>query len=202
MAARRVKPVKGEPKEVVMGIVARVIRLCKADMHAVMDQMEDKDLLLRQHLREMEAALADRQAGIDRLEESLRAGRRDLVRFENQLQGLEADLERAVARNKDAIARMLIRKRFPLRETVKNLAHQLNAMAEKLAAEQERLDAQGRAYDETRHRVAATRERRRGAEPLPHWGLAAGTPPSVPSEEEIEWELLQCKEAAASGRAS
>ena len=60
-----------------MGIMARVIRLCKADLHGVMDQLEDKDLLLKQHLREMQAAMAGRQARIDQLEEALRNGQRD-----------------------------------------------------------------------------------------------------------------------------
>lgn len=63
-----------------MGVLSRVVRLCKADLHGVMDQMEDKDPLLRQHLREMEAAMADQQACIDRLEETLRTGRRARTR--------------------------------------------------------------------------------------------------------------------------
>lgn len=185
-----------------MGIMSRAIRLCKADLHGVMDQMEDKDLLLRQHLREMEAAMAGRQARIDRLEETLRAGRRDLATYERERQALEAELERAVARDKDDIARLLIRKLFPLRQTIERVALHLNEMAEQLDQEQDRLGVQRLAYDETRHRVAAARERRRRGESWTDCGLPAGTHPSVPSEEEIEWELLQRKEAAENGRAS
>ena len=79
-----------------MGILSRAVRLCKADLHGVMDQMEDKDLLLRQHLREMQAALAERQARIDQLEETLRAGKRNRSRVAQHLQNLEEDLDRAV----------------------------------------------------------------------------------------------------------
>jgi len=185
-----------------MGIVSRAIRLCKADLHGVMDQMEDKDLLLRQHLREMEAAMAERQARIDRLEETLHAGRRDLATHEKQRQALESDLERAVARDKDDIARMLIRKLFPLRQTVETVTQHLNTMAEQLDEEQDRLGAQRLAYDETRHRVAAVRERRRRGENLPDRGRLSDMHPSTPSEEEIEWELMQRKEAAETGRTS
>jgi len=194
-------PTKPKPEEDTMGIMSRAIRLCKADLHGVMDQMEDKDLLLRQHLREMEAAMAGRQARIDQLEETLRAGRRDLAAYEKQRQALEGDLEQAVARNKDDIARMLIRKLFPLRQTLEIVAQHLDEMAEKLDAEQDRLGAQRLAYDETRHRVNAARERRRSGEGRPG-GVPAGLHPPVPSEEEIEWELLQRKEAAEAGRAS
>jgi phage shock protein A len=167
-----------------------------------MDQMEDKDLLLRQHLREMEAAMAERQTRIDRLEETLRNGRRDQTTHEMQCQALEADLERAVARNKDDIARLLIRKLLPLRQTLAAVTQHLNEMTEQRDAEQDRLGAQRLAYDETRHRVTAARERRRSGEGLPTWGQPAWLRPSAPSEEEIEWELLQRKEAAEKGRVS
>ena len=32
-----------------MGIMTRIMRLCKADLHGVMDQLEDKELLLKQY---------------------------------------------------------------------------------------------------------------------------------------------------------
>lgn len=185
-----------------MGIVSRAMRLCKADLHGVMDRMEDKDLLLRQHLREMEAAMAERRAHTARLEETLGAGRRDLAHYEKQLKALETELERAVARNRDDVARVLIRRLLPLRQTVENMAHHLNTMAATLDEEQSRLGAQRLAYHETRHRVAMARGRGWLAEPWPDRGLAADRHPSVPSEEEIEWELLQYKDAAEAGRSS
>ena len=40
-----------------MSILTRMIRLCKADIHGVMDEMENKELMLKQHLRDMEEAL-------------------------------------------------------------------------------------------------------------------------------------------------
>ena len=96
-----------------MGIFSRVIRLCKADLHGMMDQLEDKDLLLKQHLREMQAIIAHRQARIDQLEETLGAVERDLAEYGEQVETLENDLDLAVASGKDDIARMLIRKRHP-----------------------------------------------------------------------------------------
>jgi hypothetical protein len=43
-----------------MAILARIIRLFKADIHGVMDQIEDQGLLLKQHLRDMEDSLVQR----------------------------------------------------------------------------------------------------------------------------------------------
>jgi phage shock protein A len=184
-----------------MGILSRAVRLCKADLHGVMDQMEDKDLLLRQHLREMQAAMAGRQARIDQLQETLRAGQRDRAIHEKQLRALEDDLDAAVARDRDDIARMLIRKMLPLRKGLESMARRLNEVAERLAEEQDRLGVQRLAYDDTRHRVAAARQRFRCSEGQTDLAsLEAGLHQAGASEEEIEWELLQRKEAAGSGR--
>jgi len=40
-----------------MAILTRIIQLFKADIHGVMDQLEDQGLLLKQHLRDMEESL-------------------------------------------------------------------------------------------------------------------------------------------------
>ena len=186
-----------------MGIMSRVIRLCKADLHGVMDQMEDKDLLLKQHLREMQAAMAGRQVRIDQLEEALRNGQRDRAMHAKQLQALEEDLDLAVARGKDDIARMLIRKLFPMRKGVGRMTRRLEDMTGQLEEERDRLGIQRLAYDEIRHRVTAVREHARSADVMADMGpIGVSSFQLVPSEEEIEWELMQRKESAGSGRAT
>ena len=184
-----------------MGIMARVIRLCKADLHGVMDQLEDKNLLLKQHLREMQAAMAGRQVRIDPLDVALVLGQRDRAMHAKQLQALEEDLDLAVARGKDDIARMLIRKLIPLRKRVACMTQRLEAMTGQVDEERDRLGVQRLAYDDTRQRVAAVRERARNAEFMVDMGpIDMRSPQLAPSEEEIEWELMQRKEAASSGR--
>jgi hypothetical protein len=167
-----------------------------------MDQMEDKDLLLRQHLREMQAAMAGRQARIDQLEETLQAGKREHARVDRQLQNLEEDLDRAVGQSRDDIARMLIRKRFPLQKLTEQMRQRLEETAQRLDEERDRQGVERLTYDEIRHRVAAARDRTRSAALMPESDPAeAGQSLWAPSEEEIEWELIQRKEAASSGRA-
>ena len=50
-----------------MAIITRMIRLFKADIHGVMDQIEDQGLLLKQHLRDMEATLVQKEAGLKKM---------------------------------------------------------------------------------------------------------------------------------------
>ena len=54
-----------------MGILSRFFRICKSDIHGVMDLLEDRELLLKQHIRDMETALADDRAGLNRKEQAL-----------------------------------------------------------------------------------------------------------------------------------
>ena len=49
----------GEPD---MGIATRITKIFKADIHGVMDQIEDQGLMLKQHLRDMEEALIQKKA--------------------------------------------------------------------------------------------------------------------------------------------
>jgi len=186
-----------------MGIVSRVVRLCKADLHGVMDQMEDKELLLKQYLREMQAVIVDRRTRIDQLEDVTGRVQRDLMRYHKQVQALEEDLDLAVAREKDDIARMLIRKLHPMRQCIANMETRMNDHKTELAEAQARLVAQTMTYDDIRQRVAAVRERSRTANGMRDaLSIGAALSPPEPSEEEIEWELLQRKEATGSGRTS
>jgi phage shock protein A len=188
-------------KEVTMGILSRAVRLCKADLHGVMDQMEDRDLLLRQHLREMQAAMADGQNRIDGLEEALQAVRRDRSAADRQRQALEEDVDRAVARGQDDIARMLIRKLLPLRKRIDGMAYRREELETQLEEERQRLGDRHVAYDAIRLRVAAAREHAGRTARMPDMAPAeAELRRWPPSEEEIEWELLQRKEAAGEGR--
>ena len=50
-----------------MGLLTRALRLCKADLHGVMDQIENRELLLKQHLRDMQAALMRNEAELSRI---------------------------------------------------------------------------------------------------------------------------------------
>ena len=50
-----------------MALISRVSRLLRADLHAVLDHLEEPDVLLRQAVREMEEALAGDTARLQRL---------------------------------------------------------------------------------------------------------------------------------------
>ncbi len=195
-------PATAKMRGEVMGIASRILRLCKADLHGVMDQLEDRELLLKQYLREMEEALATTMAQRDHLKARWERVTHDLSLQRDAVQTMEKDIALAVAREKDDIARMLIRRKYPLAQGVVRLV----AHRKRLAAEIEAIDAtctrQAGALEQLRQRAdVVSRDRRAG-----HEGSlvdpGANRRPTEPCDEEIELELLQFKEALQAGRSS
>lgn len=179
-----------------MGILSRIFRLCKADVHGVMDQMEDKGLLLKQYLREMESGLKEKANRLEHITQSCRQIERDLTQRREEVQKLEKDLDLAVFKDKDDIARMLIRKRRTLQVTCEQLGHRNESLVEEKRALAETLDRQRLQYDQLKFKVAAFCQQ---AEQGPVDAIDASIAWKTPTQEEIELELLQRKEALQQG---
>jgi len=183
-----------------MGVMTRIIRLFKSDLHGVMDQVEDKALLLKQCVREMEGSLQQKRQRLDGLNRTTRQMDVEREARERERQKVAADLDLAVRKEKDEIARALIRKRLVLEADGDRLARrrqQLDAEHARLGEvirqqeeQLERLEVKCAAYWQQMESCA--RDDAAGT-----WGDAACH--TYPTEEEIELELLRCKEIASQG---
>ncbi len=185
-----------------MAILSRMFRLCKADLHGVMDQMEDKGLLLKQYLREMEEALKQKQERQTQLNQTCRQIQRDLTQRNQEMDKLDKDLDLAVRKDKDDIAKMLIRKRRTIQAGCQGLQHQQQILEEEKEGLTQTLDQQQMQYQELKAKAIAfcqQAEHHAFQEAFEMVDASAGGQP--PSEEEIELELLQRKEALQQGGA-
>jgi phage shock protein A len=71
-----------------MAIIARIVEIFKADIHGVMDQLEDQGLLLKQHLRDMAEALHRRETKLRKMRVSHNQGLKDLAGYKQQWEDL------------------------------------------------------------------------------------------------------------------
>lgn len=103
-----------------MTILTRLTRLFRADLHALLDRVEEPDLLLRQSLREMDDAHAEATRRLQ-IERGRRAaiGRRQ-QQVEAMLAGVPAELALCFEAGNEALARVLLRRRL---EGERLLAH-------------------------------------------------------------------------------
>ena len=135
-----------------MALITRVSRLFRADAHAVLDRLEEPALLLRQAVREMEAALeADEQARrrFDRQHSQVLARQAELARnIETTTQELDVCFEAG----NEKLARTLVRRRLEAERLHAVLGRRVDEVAEALAG----LDAR---LDENRARLEAMRQK-------------------------------------------
>jgi phage shock protein A len=186
-----------------MGVFTRMLRLCKADLHGVMDQLEDKNLLIRQHLREMRENLKSKEARLEQISAACRRIQHDLEQHNRQIQKIDPDLDLAVRKGKDEVARMLIRKRLTLQGGSRHLQHQLEILDEEKIRTAQLLEEQRLQYEQLKLKAASfcrKAEQRRVEPASACMDTAFSWQP--PGDDEIEIELLQLKEALRSGGAS
>jgi phage shock protein A len=186
-----------------MAILTRMVQLLKADIHAVMDQIEDQGLLLKQHLRDMEQFLVEKEAQLKKMRAARDRAQQEHQQAERETGNLEQDLQIAIEKNRDDIARMLIKKLKPLsrlQTARRNHIDRLNLEIDRFKAltEQQRIE-----YAHLRQKAAEYfyHRERKNWEPI---GPAASSGLRIDelSEEEIELELLQRKEALKGGAIS
>ncbi|MBN1239978.1 MAG: PspA/IM30 family protein [Gammaproteobacteria bacterium] len=104
-----------------MALMTRITRLFRADLNAVLDQIEEPEALLRQAIREMEDDLAlgeQRIRAATQEQAELTARKQEL---EQSLPELEGELELCFASEKEDLAKSLVRRKLEVRRLVKHL---------------------------------------------------------------------------------
>lgn len=178
-----------------MTIMTRILRICRADIHGIMDKMEDQDLLLQQHLREMENSLIEKEKRIHRLAESKRLIQVELTAGKQECEHLENDLELSLRKNKDNIAKLLIRRQIVQRKHNEKLQQQYGTLAEELAQIRQLHEEQLRQYELLKVKAANYSLHCKRTTDLRAANLSARPVEAYASDDhEIELELLRRKE--------
>lgn len=179
-----------------MAIIARVVKIFKADIHGVMDRLENRRSLLKQHLRDMEEVLHRKEAQLRKMKASHNQKQKDLADYRQQWEALDHDLTVALRKNKDEIARMLLRKMKPLENMSEKLTRHLEALNEEMIQFKNHLKQQRLRYEQLKYRSTEYLRRTQ----MQQWEKDLVVPVSAdgygaPTDEEIELELLKRKEA-------
>jgi phage shock protein A len=180
-----------------MTIMTRFLRLLKADVHGVMDQLEDKGLLLRQYLREMETSLRDKEARLDGLSDQVERLSAHAQRHKTEMKKVDQDVDLALSKEKDDIARMLIRRHRDLGIAAGHLEEQISQLSQEKTRLVETLRDQKLQYDTLKARTEVWHQRAAEA-PVVNAGRSfydttAGS--SNDHDDEIELALIRRKAA-------
>lgn len=186
-----------------MAILTRMIRLFKADIHGVMDQIEDQGLLLKQHLRDMQASLVLKETQLKKMGLAMEQAQQEFKKGQKECDTLELDLEVAIKKEKDDIARMLIKKLKPLTHIQSERSNHIELLNRDFVEFKENIDQQRLQYEQLKQKATEYFHRIEKQNQENTW---LSTPIDFRahdlSAEEIELELLQRKEAIKGGAES
>lgn len=187
-----------------MGIFTRMLCLFKADIHGVMDRLEDRDLLMKQYLRDMESELRQKEAHLTGLEQLIREIDRKTEAVSREIDSLEKDLGLSLKEEKDDISKMLIRRQRAQKSSLELLERESGSLAGERDALRKIIDEQKLQYDRLKTKAQSHfrgAEMKRLSEAFSSTGELFDRSFTL-SEGEIELELLHRKDALRKGGGS
>ncbi len=179
-----------------MGLLTRLSTLARADAHGVVDALEDRSLVLRQHLREAGAELDRKRCRLEALGAEDQDLRRESDRVRERIAALEDDVRLALAGGEEDLARYAIRKLLPQRHGLGRIERRLEVLAAERAEIEARLAEQEAEYERLEQRVRGHLARH-GEE----GGGAAAYTDLVVTDEDVELELLRRRREPEEGAA-
>jgi len=123
-----------------MTLLARINRLFKADVHAVLDSIEEPNLLLQQSIREMESSLDQTNKLLAKQQQTAKQTIELLAKTKEAQAESQNEIELCLKNNNDDLAKDLLRKKITLSRHIDSLDDQLretNQLIEQLHLKKE-----------------------------------------------------------------
>jgi phage shock protein A len=135
-----------------MALVNRISRLFKADFHAVLDQIEEPEALLKQAIRDMEDDLAttEQRVALCAHDQEALAARKSEI--ESAIGEIDTELDLCFESKKDSLAKSLIKKKLEAERILKRLNS-------KHVSNEQYLDEQRKALDDNRATLESLRQK-------------------------------------------
>ncbi|MEM7412608.1 MAG: PspA/IM30 family protein [Myxococcota bacterium] len=175
-----------------MKLFDRLTTLLRADVHGVLEQLEEDSLLAKQHLRDAEVELDRKRAQLDAWERERRQLAEHAERCEAEVERLDSDVEIALEGDKEELARFSLKKLLPERRASEQARRRIEEIDTEHARLVETVVEQERRLEALRGEVL--RRLRDPQTPL--------TPPARAdaADEEVELELLRRRSARSEAR--
>lgn len=136
-----------------MALINRMARLFTADVHAVLDRIEEPDVLLKHAVREMEEELAhgeQRARALEHEHDALGDRERKAAALKAEL---EVELDVCFTSGSDELARKVVRRKLETERLDRHIAERRAALAKELAAQRAALDEQREQLDVMRQKA-------------------------------------------------
>ena len=173
-----------------MTLIARVTRLFKADLHGILDSIEEPEEVIKQAIRDMEEDIATQERQLAELHTVLQRLAREADELTVSMQESERQIDLCFAAGNESLAKSLLRKRLEIAKRARGIARaqdetraKSEGLTKQIAEHKEQLAAvvqKLKLYEETR--------------PSQHWASALRSPlqsGSVVTDDEVEVAFLE-----------
>jgi len=116
-----------------MALIRRLTRLFAADVHAVLDQIEEPESVLRQAIREMEEELARQRQREKWIRAEIEAAASRIEALNGDLAETDSNLDLSFANGNEALARRLTRRKLETSRLVEQIAARREALGKQQA---------------------------------------------------------------------
>jgi phage shock protein A len=141
-----------------MALINRMSRLLTADIHALLDRIEEPEALLRQAIREMEEEIVRDERHLGQLEHECEALSARRSRIDASRAELDAQLDVCFDSANETLARKLVRRKLEAERLDAHLAERLAAVDKARAARSSLLRDRREQLDVMRQKCAALTE--------------------------------------------
>lgn len=138
-----------------MALMTRLTRLFRADLHAVLDRLEEPDVLLKDAIREMEAVVAASQGELAQTERQRSALHRRIDGLERRLSELDEQLDLCLAADNESLARSRVRQKLQSTRELAQARDRLSVVEHERDERQARLAEQLATLEATRQKAEA-----------------------------------------------
>lgn len=174
-----------------MALITRISRLFSADFHAVLDRIEEPELLLKQAIREMEEELAKSEQRIRWLQQEQQQLSVKEDDIEQALSNLDEEMDICFASGKDDLARKLVKRKLEAQSQLKCVAVKHRACANALAELQAAVTEHHAQLDIMRQKAELLIERNEPGVPLPGWQGEFTARESAILDEDVELAFIR-----------
>jgi len=174
-----------------MALIRRVTRLFAADMHAVLDQIEEPEIVLRQAIREMEEELARQRQRERWLTEEIEAASERIAGCDKESSEIDANLDLCFSNGNEALARKLTRRKLETHRYREQVLARREALQKQHGEIAELIAGNGEQLDSMRQKAALLAAETPAAD-----GAGPGhVHPSAIDEDDVEVAFLREKQA-------
>lgn len=167
-----------------MALINRMSRLFTADVHAVIDRMEEPDVLLKQAIREMEEAHAQAEQRLRALEHERGVLADRAQKVAAVLQELGEQLDVCFAEGNDELARKVLKRRLETERLASYVAERETSVAADIARVSTAVDEQREQLDVMRQKAELLAVRPSPGDDVPRADFTVG-------EAEVEVAFLR-----------